>query len=302
MSGGLVAYDTSPFEIPLPEGHPFPIRKYRMLRQALEAEGLGELLWTAPRAELRWVLEVHDRAYVHRVLSGTLSEAEQRRLGLPWSPQLAERALRSCGATVAACADALVRGVGLALAGGGHHAQRSAGRGFCVFNDLAVAARFAQHQGLERILIVDCDVHQGDGTAALFTGDATVFTFSIHARGNFPFRKARSDLDIELPDGAGDGVYLRALREALPAVLVAFRPDLLLYVAGADPLVTDRLGRLALSPQGLAERDRFVLETARSAGIPVGVTLGGGYGLPLEHTVRVHLGTVREVLRCVTGD
>ncbi len=294
---GLVAYDTSPFEIPLPPGHPFPMRKYRMLREAVAAAGLHGLLRTAPRAELGWVLEVHDRAYVRRVLHGRLSAAEVRRLGLPWSPELAERALRSCGATAAACGDARARGVGLVLGGGGHHALRAAGRGFCVFNDLAVGVRFAQRAGARRVLVVDCDVHQGDGTAALFAHDPTVFTFSLHARGNFPFDKARSDLDVELPDGAGDEVYLRALGETLPGVLRTFRPDLVLYVAGADPLAGDRMGRLGLSGEGLAHRDRFVLGLARAQGVPVAVTLGGGYGEPLEETVRAHLRTVREVLR-----
>lgn len=293
--GHLVAYDLSPFPLPLPRGHRFPAGKYRELRRCLQAlPGLD--LRTPPRSELKWILAVHEAGYVDRVLRGALSEAEERRIGLPWSRQLVERALRLCGAAVCACRDALAGRPGLVLGGGGHHARRGAGAGFCVFNDLAVAARFAQTQGVRRVLIVDCDVHQGDGTAELFADDPGVITFSIHARGNFPFTKARSDWDVEVPDGAGDDVYLGLLEPNLLAALAAARPELVLYVAGADPLAGDRLGRLALTPTGLRERDRMVLRLVCESGASVLVTLGGGYAEPITRTVRAHAGTVEEVL------
>lgn len=299
----VTAYDTSPFVPLLPPGHRFPMQKYRRLRTAIEQAHVPVQLDVAPRADLRWILAVHDAAYVGRVLAGALSEAEQRKLGFPWSAALVERALRSCGAAVAACHDALERGVGLVLGGGGHHADRSTGRGFCVFNDLAVAARWAQANGVGRVLVADCDVHQGDGTAALFQDDPQVFTLSVHAKGNRPFGMVRSDLDVELPDGCGDLEYLDALEGALGWILRTFRPELVLYVAGADPLQGDRLGRLALSAEGLRMRDRVVLTLARRHGAAVVVTLGGGYAEPVERTVRVHLGTVQEVVStALVGD
>lgn len=293
----MTAYDTSPFLPALPAGHAFPVEKYRRLRDAVQRAGLPVRLRAAPRAHLGWVLAVHDAHYVGRVLAGTLTAAEQRRLGLPWSRALAERALRICGAAVAACQDALDLGVGLVLGGGGHHADRASGRGFCVFNDLAVVARWARANGVGRVLVVDCDVHQGDGTASLLRHDPGVFTLSVHAAGNRPFGPVGSDLDVALPHGCGDREYLGALQDALVWVLGRFQPELVLYVAGADPLRGDRLGRLALSAEGLRTRDRMVLALARRAAAAVVVTLGGGYAEPVERAVQVHLGTVREVVR-----
>lgn len=293
--GAVTAYDTSAFLPPLPAGHPFPAAKYRLLRQTLER--LPQLrLKEAPRADLPWVLAMHDPGYVARVLTGALSAAEQRRLGLPWSPELAERALRTCGATLAACRDALRSGLGLVLGGGSHHAHRSFGRGFCVFNDLAVAARWAVAQGVQRVLIVDCDVHPGDGTGALLRDEPRVFTLSVHARGNCVFGPTCSDLDVQLPDGCRDPEVLRALEAALSYALRRVEPELVLYVAGADPLCGDRLGRLAMSEEGLRNRDRLVFTLVRSLGAGLVVTLGGGYAEPVERTVRVHEGTVREAV------
>lgn len=287
-------YDTARFTFPLPPGHRFPVAKYRMLRESLWSDGLGHLLLEPPRIKRADLLQVHEEDYVDRVLSGGLSPAEERRIGLPWSRELAERALRSCGATLAACLDALGTGIGVSLAGGGHHALPDAGRGYCVLNDLAVAVRAVQARGLaRRVLIVDCDVHQGDGTARIFAQDRRVFTLSVHARGNFPFPKAKSDLDIELPDGSGDGPYLEALQETLPEVFLRHDPDLIVYVAGADPYERDTLGRLRLTRAGLEARDRVVIGWARRAGIPVAITMGGGYADPLEDVVGIHRATVR---------
>ncbi|MCS7235091.1 MAG: histone deacetylase [Armatimonadota bacterium] len=293
----MIAFDTSTFSLPLPPGHPFPVGKYSALRQALHEAGCGSLLAEAPRAPRVAVEKVHDPGYVDRVLSGRLTPEEQRCLGLPPCRELTERALRTCGATLAAARTALRHGVAVALGGGGHHADRHGGRGFCVFNDVAVAAADARAHGVRRVLVVDCDVHQGDGTALLFAGDDGVYTLDMYARGNRMRSFARSRWEVVLEDGVGDGEYLAALQAVLPAILNAVRPQLVLYVAGADPLAGDRFGRLRLTEWGLRARDEFVLGEVCGRGVPVAVTLGGGYGRPVEHTVRVHRNTVLAAVR-----
>ncbi len=288
-------FRTDHFELPLPPGHRFPVSKYRLLRERVAAFAIAgpaglEVAAAASEADL---LRVHDAAYLRQVLEGSLSVADQRRLGLPWSSALVERSRRSTGATIA-CADAaLDEGVSVSLAGGTHHAFADHGAGYCVFNDCAVAIRALQAQGrLRRALVIDCDVHQGDGTAAIFATDPSVFTLSLHGARNFPFRKERSDLDVELPDGTGDVVYMARLDEVLEPSLDDARADLVLYLAGADPYVGDRLGRLALSAAGLLERDRRVLGRCRERGLPVAVVMAGGYADPIEDTVEIHLATV----------
>jgi acetoin utilization deacetylase AcuC-like enzyme len=266
-------------------------------------------LLEAPPASDGELALAHSPAHVHDVTQGLLSTKALRDIGLPWSPALIERARRSVGATICAARAALHDGVAVQLAGGTHHAHADRGAGFCVFNDIAVAARLMQAEvhrakrSLLRVLVIDLDVHQGDGTAAIFADDSTVFTLSIHGQHNFPVRKARSDLDVELPDGCDDGAYLLALDEALRTVwthLGSALPGLAFYLAGADPHEGDRLGRLKLSQDGLAERDRRVFDALRERGIPVAVTMAGGYGVDIDTTVAVHLRTVAEALRSAT--
>jgi acetoin utilization deacetylase AcuC-like enzyme len=270
--------------------------KYRLLREALLASGVlqaNDLLPAEP-VELQALLRVHTPRWVRAVLENRLTESEERRLGFPWSPELVIRSRAAVGGTCAAAARALTEGIGGNLAGGTHHAFPDHGEGYCVFNDIAVSIRMLQAEGsIRRALVVDLDVHQGNGTAAVFDEDPDVFTFSMHGERNFPFRKQRSSLDIGLPDRVGDDVYLDVLDRHLPRVLEAARPDIVYYQAGVDPLAEDTLGRLSLTHAGLEARDTFVLEAARRSGIPVVVTLGGGYARPLEATVRAHIGTYR---------
>jgi acetoin utilization deacetylase AcuC-like enzyme len=270
--------------------------KYRLLREALLASGVlqaNDLLPAEP-VELQALLRVHTPRWVRAVLENRLTESEERRLGFPWSPELVIRSRAAVGGTCAAAARALTEGIGGNLAGGTHHAFPDHGEGYCVFNDIAVSIRMLQAEGsIRRALVVDLDVHQGNGTAAVFDEDPDVFTFSMHGERNFPFRKQRSSLDIGLPDRVGDDVYLDVLDRHLPRVLEAARPDIVYYQAGVDPLAEDTLGRLSLTHAGLEARDTFVLEAARRSCIPVVVTLGGGYARPLEATVRAHIGTYR---------
>ncbi len=283
------------FTFPLPEGHRFPAQKYPLLRQRLLSQGVlhpDELL-LAEAATQAQLSRVHSAEYLTKVNRGSLSEKEIRRIGLPWSPQLVERSRRSVGSTIAACRSALEQGLSISLGGGTHHAYPDHGEGFCVFNDVAVAARTLQAEGLvRRVVILDLDVHQGNGTAATFKDDPSVFTFSIHGEKNFPYHKEPSDMDIGLPDGSADEVYLEVLQRALPQVLSLAKADLAIYLAGADPFAGDRLGRLALTKGGLAERDRLVIETCLRAGLPLAITLAGGYARQLEDTVEIHLQTV----------
>lgn len=299
------AYYSDHFVLPLPEGHRFPMAKYRRLRDRLAAELPQVRLHEAPAASDGELALAHEPAWIAAVAEGTLSAAQQREIGFPWSERMVERSRRSVGATIAAARRALEDGVAANLAGGTHHASAERGSGYCVFNDVAVAARLMQAEShrdrrrLLRVAVVDLDVHQGNGTAAIFRDDPTVFTLSLHGAKNFPFRKEPSDLDVELPDGCGDAPYLAALDDAL-ATLWARHPDgppgLVFYLAGADPHEGDRLGRLRLTTPGIAERDRRVFAACRERGIPVVLTMAGGYGTDLETTVAVQLATFGEAL------
>jgi acetoin utilization deacetylase AcuC-like enzyme len=284
------------YPLELPEGHRFPAAKYALLRRRLEGHAAAgaRLEFVEPHAATdEELLRVHDRGYVGRVLSGSLSRDEVRRIGFPWSAALVERSLRSTGAAVDAAAAALADGVAASLAGGTHHAGPDWGEGFCVFNDVAVAAREMQARGLVcRVLILDCDVHQGNGTAAIFAGDPDVFTMSIHGVRNFPLRKVSGSLDVGLDDGVGDEDYLAALTAALDESFARARPQLVLYIAGADPYAGDRLGRLRLTKAGLLERDRMVLAAAKTAATPVAIVCGGGYCDDLDAIVDIHAATM----------
>jgi acetoin utilization deacetylase AcuC-like enzyme len=278
------------FNIPLPPGHRFPGEKYRMLREDMLRQGIvgpHELELSPPtsRADL---LRAHTAGYVDAFLAGGLSADSMRRIGLPWSEHLAQRTLATMGGTIAAMRAALQDGFSGQLAGGTHHAHADFGAGYCVFNDFAIAALTALEEGLAaRIAIVDLDVHQGDGNAAILAANPAMFVFSMHGEKNFPFRKAISTLDIALADGTGDDVYLHRLHDGLEAVL-GFRPDLVLYQAGVDALAQDRLGRLALTYEGLIARDRLVFETFAKAGIPLSLGIGGGYADPISLSVAAY--------------
>jgi acetoin utilization deacetylase AcuC-like enzyme len=294
------------FVLPLPEHHRFPMSKYRLLRERLIDTGVvapGDL--QIPDAisweELRLV---HDAAYVDAVASGTLPPDAQRRIGFPWSEMMVERSRRSVGATLAAAREVLNGARSVApevsanLAGGTHHAFRDRGEGYCVFNDVAVAATVLLREGaIARAAVIDCDVHQGNGTAAIFRHEPAVFTFSLHGERNFPFRKEVSDLDVTFEDGAGDEEYLAALAAHLPRVLDAHRPDLVFYLGGADPYEGDRLGRLKLTIDGLRSRDRMVFDACRERGLPVAVAMSGGYAVDVEAIVTIHANTIREAVR-----
>jgi len=291
----LTLYYADHFVLPLPPGHRFPMAKYARLRETLAASGAFDErdFRVPPAATDEQVLRAHDAGYLARVCAGTLSAQEVRAIGFPWSAAMVERSRRSAGATIAAARDALVQGWSANLAGGTHHAFRDRGEGFCVFNDAAIAARAMQAEaGLARVAVIDCDVHQGNGTAAILRGDPSVFTFSIHGARNFPFAKERSDLDIELADGTGDDEYLAQLGRGLDETLGRSRPQLAIYLAGADAHEGDRLGRLKLTRAGLARRDETVLERLRAEGIPVAIAMAGGYGRDLEATVAIHAATV----------
>jgi len=271
--------------------------KYRLLRERLVAEGVlgAQELEESGVIDRPTLLLAHTPEYLDAVFSGTLSDGDQRRLGFTWSEALVKRSRASVFGTVAAARAALREGMAGNLAGGTHHAYADRGTGFCVFNDIAVAARTLQREGaIDRALVVDLDVHQGDGTAAIFAGDASVFTFSMHGAKNFPFRKQRSSLDVELPDGCRDPEYIAALERHLPAVFDRARPDLVFFLAGVDPLEHDQLGRLKISQDGLRLRDRLVATAARERGVPLVLTLGGGYARPIALSVEAHLGTWRE--------
>ena len=296
----MKAFYSDTFVLPLPEHHRFPMAKYRLLRERLVSEGiLREEDLSVPDA-IGWdaLRLVHDPAYVEQIASGTLPADAQRRIGFPWSPTMVERSRRSVGATLAAAREALTAKVAANLAGGTHHAFRDRGEGYCVFNDVAVAAAVLLHEGaIARAAVVDCDVHQGNGTAAIFRDEPAVFTFSMHGARNFPFRKEVSDLDVTFEDGAGDEEYLAALAAHLPRVLDAHRPDLVFYLAGADPYEGDRLGRLKLTIAGLQARDRFVFDACRSRRLPVAVAMSGGYAPQVDAIVSIHVNTIAEAVR-----
>ncbi len=317
-------FHSDQFVLPLPPGHSFPMSKYRLLREAAEASLPGLRVTEAPPASDGELALAHDPAWITAVAEGTTSALEQREIGFPWSERLVERARRSVGATIAAARCALFgdgdgggngdgsagEGVAANLSGGTHHAYAHKGSGYCVFNDVAVAARLMQAEwhrrqrrragGLPhalRVLVIDLDVHQGNGTAAIFADDPTVFTLSLHGARNFPFRKEASDLDVELPDGCTDDAYLQALEYALDALEQRFSPGLVFYLAGADPHEGDRLGRLALTHDGLEARDRRVFDWAWQRRIPLAFTMAGGYGRDLEDTLQAQLTTWRVALQ-----
>jgi acetoin utilization deacetylase AcuC-like enzyme len=293
----MKAYYSHQFVLPLPDGHRFPMAKYRRLHERLQASAaaLGIELLEPPAASEEDLLRVHDTAYVRRVLDGTLAPSELRRIGFPWSPAVAERSRRVSGATCAALAAAIGGdGIAVNLAGGTHHAFADRGGGYCIFNDSVVAARHVQSRGLaRRVLMVDLDVHHGDGTAALCRDDPDLFAFSMHAARNYPAVKPPGDLDVALPDGTDDAAYLDALARHLPLAIARARPDAVVYLAGADPFVGDRLGHLALSKPGLAERDRQVVDACRRAGLPLAISMAGGYAEDVEDIVDIHEATVR---------
>jgi acetoin utilization deacetylase AcuC-like enzyme len=285
-------FSTDQYQITLPEGHKFPVSKYGILRDLIEKEGLFQLKQAAP-ADADIVALAHEPAYVAGFMEGSLPPSAIRRIGLPWSQVLVQRAFASVGGTISASLQALEHGWGATLGGGTHHAFRSEGAGFCVFNDIAVAIQFLRHRGLvRRAAVIDLDVHQGDGTAEIFKDDPDVFTLSMHGESNFPFRKKQSRLDVPLPDGVEDEEYLHRLDEVLPAAFGS-RPDIVFYQSGVDPLASDSLGRLSLTPQGLIERDRMVFRTARRFGAPFVLTSGGGYSRPIELSAHAHASTYR---------
>lgn len=282
--------------IALPEGHRFPITKYARLRDAVLASGVvrPSELHDPERAPLEDVRRVHDADYIERLVRGTMPVAEQRLVGFPWSEGLVERSFRASGGTLEAAEQALGDGIAMNLAGGTHHAFASRGEGFCVLNDVAIAVRALRARGrIRRAAIIDLDVHQGNGTHDLLAGDEASYTFSMHGRRNYPFRKVPGSLDVELEDGTEDTEYLEKLADALPEVLAAARPDIVFYLAGADPHEGDSLGRLKLTFDGLMRRDALVLEQARAVGVPVAIAIAGGYGRDIDDTVQVHLNTAR---------
>jgi acetoin utilization deacetylase AcuC-like enzyme len=294
----MQAFYSDQFVLPLPQGHRFPMAKYAMLRDAIAHHLPAVQLLQAPRASDAELLLVHAPAYVEAIADGTVAAAVTREIGFPWSEAMAERARRSVGATVAAARSALRRGVSASLAGGTHHAYADKGGGFCVFNDVAVAARVLQaHRAREgkslQVAVIDLDVHQGNGTAHIFQGDNSVFTLSLHGEKNFPFRKEAGDIDVGLPDGCGDADYLAALDLALLQVGQRCSPDLVFFLAGADPFEGDRLGRLKLTAAGMQARDQRVFDWCWARTIPVVVLMAGGYGVRIEETVALQLATFR---------
>lgn len=308
----MKAFYADNFVLPLPAGHRFPMAKYRLLRDRVVAELPGVQMTQAPVASDGELALVHTPAYIDAIKHGTLAAPAQREIGFPWSAQMAERARRSAGATVAAARLALglgqamrCEGVAANMAGGTHHAYAHKGSGFCVFNDVAIAARLMQAEWARtyrhkrkalNVAVIDLDVHQGNGTASIFANDPSVFTLSLHGEKNFPFRKESSDLDVELPDGCPDAPYLQALEHALDELDRRFEPGLVLFLAGADPFRGDRLGRLALSYDGLEARDRRVFDWAWQRRLPLAFVMAGGYGINIDETVQVQLNTYRLAL------
>ena len=284
------------YTLALPAGHRFPIAKYALLKEQLLWQGIAapEDFYEPGLCAEEDVLRVHTAAYWHRVRDLRLSPAEVRHLGLPQSPQLVRRSLSSSAGTLQAALHARRDGVALNLAGGTHHAFADRGEGFCVLNDQAIAAaHLLAHGRAKQIIVVDLDVHQGDGTAAIFRHEPRVFTFSMHAGANYPLRKEQPDLDVALALGTGDAEYLRQLAETLPPLLDRVRPDFVFYQAGVDVLATDKLGKLALTPAGCRARDAHVLGECRARGLPVAVSMGGGYSERLADIVDAHCNTFR---------
>jgi acetoin utilization deacetylase AcuC-like enzyme len=276
------------YEIPLPAGHKFPIHKYRLLRESLAKDGFWQLEPATP-GPVETIALAHDPEYVAQFINGTLTAGAMRRIGFPWSEGLVKRTLASAGGTLAATRDAIDTGFGGTLAGGTHHAFRSEGSGFCVFNDIAIAIHSFRPK---RAAVIDLDVHQGDGTAHFFEHDPTVLTISLHGANNFPFRKQRSKIDVELPDKTGDEEYLRELDRVLPRI-IEFQPEIVFYLSGVDALASDVLGRLSLTQEGLKARDTRVITAVHNSRLPLVITLGGGYSKPIELTAEAHANTFR---------
>lgn len=294
------AFCTDGFDPELPAGHRFPMEKYRLLRERAVATGVLDLgeLQVPEAATPNQLRSVHDEAYVEGMLSGEIAPSIMRRIGFPWTAALVERSCRSVGATIAAARCAVVDGTAASLSGGTHHAFPDRGEGFCVFNDVAIAIRVLRAEGLaRRVLVLDADVHQGNGTAFIFRDDSEVFTFDIHGAGNYPFTKEPADLDVPLPDGTDDGPYLEELSAGLERIPQPRHFDLAFYLGGADPFEGDRLGRLALSKRGLGERDRRVMAFCRKHGVPVAVTMAGGYAADIRDTVEIHLNVLAAAKR-----
>lgn len=286
------------FVLPLPPAHRFPMEKYRLLRERVSHELRGVVLREPDPAADAVLALAHTQDYIRRLSQGDLSHKEMQKIGFPWSPEMVERSRRSTGATIMACRAAIADGASVNLAGGTHHAYADRGEGFCCFNDALVAARLMQSEGrARRIAIIDLDVHQGNGSAAIARGDESIFTLSIHGAENYPFVKERSDLDVELPNGTGDLAYLDALDRALGELQSRFSADLIIYLAGADPYEDDRLGRLGLTKAGLLARDERVFGFARSLDLPVAVAMAGGYARNILDTVDIHFQTVNCALR-----
>ncbi|MEL7498392.1 MAG: histone deacetylase [Planctomycetota bacterium] len=283
------------FELPLPEKHRFPMSKYRLLRERIMATAKfsAAALKIPEPATDRQLQLVHDSDYVQRVVNGELSKLEIRRIGFPWSRGLVERSRRSVGASISAARSALTQRASVNLAGGTHHAFVDAGQGYCVFNDAAVAAKVLKAEGkIENTLVVDLDVHQGNGTAAIAKTDASLFSFSMHCEKNYPFRKTTSDIDISLPENTGDAEYLAALRSTLQTIERRFTADLVVFLAGADPFEGDRLGHLRLTKLGLKQRDQIVFDFCDRHQIPIAIAMSGGYAPDVNDIVDIHFQTV----------
>lgn len=294
----MKAFYADHYVLPLPTGHRFPMEKYKKLRD-LVSQLDGVQLENAPTATDTQILYAHDASYLIKVLQGSLSPQEQQEIGFPWSTQMVERSRRSAGATLAASKIALKEGIAANLAGGTHHAYRNKGSGFCVFNDSAIAARALQKEinPKLKVAIIDLDVHQGNGTAAILENDSSIFTFSMHGENNFPFTKEVSDLDIGLPDETGDASYLAALHQGLEIISERFKPDFIIYLAGADPHEGDRLGKLSISTDGMRQRDECVFQFGVDRQIPIAFSMAGGYGKEIQSTVDVHFQTIQTALR-----
>lgn len=291
----MKVFDSTSFELQLPPKHRFPMLKYRLLAERVRNELPEVSVLVAPKSSRQDIERVHSTHYVSQIFEGTLTKSEERRIGFPWSPSLVERSRRSAGATQAAAQAAITDGVSVNLAGGTHHAHADFGSGFCVFNDIGIAIRSLQSQGIQRLAVLDLDVHQGDGTAKLFESDVDILTTSIHCETNFPFRKAVSDVDVGLPKGSTDHVYLDALEQVL-ARIETFQPQLVFYLAGADPYEADTLGHLAITKSGLLLRDERALSWARQFETPMVIVMGGGYADNIPDIVDIHFNTVRLAL------
>jgi acetoin utilization deacetylase AcuC-like enzyme len=294
----LKAFYTDHFVLPLPTGHRFPMEKYSRLRDLVGSQACIELVEAPPATDTQ-ILYSHEPIYLIKGIEGTLSAQEQREIGFPWSAQMVERSRRSAGATVAAAKAALNEGIAANLAGGTHHAYRDSGSGFCVFNDSAIAARTLQKEinPALKVAVIDLDVHQGNGTAAILQNDDSIFTLSIHGENNFPFKKEQSDLDVGLADGCNDEVYLHSLSTALDQLDSRFKADCLIFLAGADPHEGDRLGRLDISKDGMRLRDEMVFQYALDRQLPIAFSMAGGYGKEIESTVDIHLQTIKTALQ-----